>query len=141
MNKVVRILLIAILFAMLIAVRVFQGFLFYDPLMPFFKQDHSILPLPDFKVFQLLIHIIFRFGLNTLISLAILWMLFKKWELIKFSALFYGILLLVLMIPFAFLINSNEIGNHLPLFYIRRFLIQPLFLLLLIPAFYFQKKT
>jgi exosortase F-associated protein len=31
-------------------------------------------------------------------------------------------------------------GGHLALFYVRRFLIQPIFLLLLIPAFYFQKK-
>jgi exosortase F-associated protein len=29
----------------------------------------------------------------------------------------------------------------LGLFYVRRFLIQPLFLLVLIPAFYFQKKA
>jgi exosortase F-associated protein len=45
------------------------------------------------------------------------------------------------MIVFVFLLESSAAGEHMALFYVRRFLIQPLFLLLLLPAFYFHKRS
>ena len=50
-------------------------------------------------------------------------------------------LLVDLMIAFVLLLNTSADGDHMALFYVRRFLIQPLFLLLLLPAFYFHKRS
>jgi exosortase F-associated protein len=44
----------------------------------------------------------------------------------------------VLMISFIFILTFFGEENKMTLFYIRRFLIQPIFILLFIPAFYYQ---
>ena len=80
-----------------------------------------------------------RFWLNALISLLILKVVFKKAEILKISILIYGALFVVLIIAFTYLIAGYEQNYNLALFYIRRFLIQPVMLLLLLPAFYYQK--
>jgi exosortase F-associated protein len=141
MNNTLKIAIAALLFGLLILIRAFQGELFYDPLIEFFKVDHSTEALPNMNLPKLMGNLALRFLLNTLISLWILWVLFRKKEILKISGLLYLLLFLVLSIAFAVLVNSSEEGGHLALFYVRRFLIQPLFLLLLIPAFYFQRKT
>jgi len=136
-----KIVLVVVLFGSLVLIRIFQGELFYDPLISFFKVDHSTEQLPAFNAFKLVLHLCLRFLLTTGISLLILWMLFRKKEIIKLSGVLYGLLFVVLLAAFLVLIQSSQSGGHLALFYVRRFLIQPIFLLLLIPAFYFQKKT
>ena len=141
MNRAFKIIPAAVLFGMLILIRAFQENLFYDPLIEFFRVDHSTEALPELDLLKLLGNVALRFLLNTVISLWILWVLFRKKEILKISAILYLVLFVLLSIAFAVLLNSTEEGGHLALFYVRRFLIQPLFLLLLIPAFYFQKKT
>jgi len=141
MNKSLTISVVALLFGGLILVRVFEGDLFYDPLLQFFKVNHSTSNLPSFNTFRLMMHTAFRFLINTSISLLIIWVLFKKRDIIKVSVGLYAILFLVLFMTFFLLIHSSEAGGHMALFYVRRFLIQPIFLLLLIPAFYFHRKA
>lgn len=138
LKKRLNIIYIIVLVGLLVAIRAFEDDLFYDPLIHFFKTDHSTQPLPSLDVAKLLGHTAFRFLLNTLISLGIIWFVFKSKEIVKMSALLYIILFCILFILFYALIVM-EAGSHLPLFYVRRFLIQPLLLLLLLPAFYFQK--
>lgn len=140
MNRSLKIVMIVLLFGLLIAVRAYENDLFYDPLIRFFKVDHSTQMLPEFDKWKLLINMTLRFFINTAISLLILWFLFMKKETIKISVVLFLAVFVVLLIVFIFLIFSKEMGGHLALFYVRRFLIQPLFLLLLIPAFYFQKR-
>ena len=140
MNRSLIIVVVVLLFGLLIVVRAYENDLFYDPLIRFFKVDHSTQMLPEFDKWKLLINLALRFFVNTAISLLILWFLFMKKEIIKISSLLYLSVFVVLLIAFIFLILSKEMGGHLALFYVRRFLIQPIFLLLLIPAFYFQKK-
>jgi len=140
MNRSIKIGAVILLFGLLILVRAYENDLFDDPLIRFFKVDHSTQMLPEFDKWKLLINVTLRFFINTVISLLILWFIFMKKEIIKISALLYLAVFLVLLTAFIFLIFSKEIGGHLALFYVRRFLIQPIFLLLLIPAFYFQKK-
>lgn len=140
MNRSLKIVMVVLLFGLLIIVRAYENDLFYDPLIRFFKADHSTHMLPEFDKWKLLINVTLRFFINTAISLLILWFLFVKKEIIKISILLYLAVFVVLLIAFIFLIFSREMGGHLALFYVRRFLIQPLFLLLLIPAFYFQKR-
>ena len=129
-----------ILFGMLVAVRAFESKLFYDPLISFFKGDfiHSVLPQMDQP--KLFMHVSFRFLINTAISLSILWVLYRKKDVVKLAALLYVALFVLLVLAMFILLNTSSERGHMALFYTRRFLIQPLFLLLLIPAFYFQKK-
>ncbi|MBF2082162.1 exosortase F system-associated protein, partial [Flavobacterium psychrophilum] len=49
--------------------------------------------------------------------------------------------LVLLMIGFYIVLNFFDESQKTILFYIRRFIIQPIFILLFIPAFYFQKKS
>ncbi|MGV3461261.1 MAG: exosortase F system-associated membrane protein [Flavobacterium sp.] len=126
---------IAMLLMLLAAVRFYQETLFYDPLVPFFKTDSVILPFLDMP--KLLGGLTLRYAINTLLSLAILWFCFKDKSIIRLTSLLYVVFFVVLIIAFIIIINAEK-PNLLALFYIRRFLIQPLFLILFIPAFYYQ---
>ncbi len=140
MDKIVKIVLVCFLMGLLVSIRAFENFLFYDPLLDFFKSDYTLKPLPEMDAFALQTSITLRFLLNTLISLGIIWIIFKDRGIIKISAILYLLLFIFLFLVFSYVIfNSTEIGTHMFLFYIRRFLIQPLFLFILLPAFYFQK--
>lgn len=140
MNNVYKIAGIGILACLLVLIRASENMLFYDPLLEFFKADYKILPLPIMDLFALQASIAFRFFLNTLISLGILYLVFRDSEIIKLSVILYVILFAVFFMAFCFIVYTSEgLGDHMILFYVRRFLIQPLFLLILIPAFYFQK--
>lgn len=141
MTRAFKIVWAGVLVLLLVAIRAFQDILFYDPLIEFFKVDHSTEVLPAFDTVKLIGNTALRFGLNTILSLGVLWILFRKKEILKLSALLYGIIFVLLIVAFIVLLNSEAARGHLALFYVRRFLIQPIFLLLLIPAFYFQKKS
>lgn len=140
MKKIVKIIALLVLASLLVGIRAFENELFYDPLLNFFKMDYKTMPLPKMNILALHAGITLRFWLNTLISLGILWVVFKDRSIIKLSFVLYGLLFVVLILAFSFiLISSGETDGHWALFYVRRFLIQPLFLLILLPAFYFQK--
>ncbi|RFN59665.1 exosortase F system-associated membrane protein [Marixanthomonas ophiurae] len=141
MNKKATILFILIAIFALVGVRFFEENIFYDPLIHFFKSDYANQTLPDFDTFKLLVSIGFRYVLNTLFSLVIIWLVFEKKDILKLSIILYLILFLLLLIVYLLLLFNYEEGNYLTLFYVRRFLIQPLFLLIFLPAFYFQKKA
>ncbi|WP_461302673.1 exosortase F system-associated membrane protein [Aureisphaera sp.] len=139
MNKGTQWFVVIVLFGLLILIRAFAADLFYDPLIVFFETTHSTDVLPQMDIGKLLMHTSFRFWLNTFLSLLILWVIFKRKDVLKVSLLLYVCVFVLLMIFFSILLGSDQEGGHMALFYVRRFLIQPLFLLLLIPAFYFQK--
>ena len=140
MNSAFKIVTLVFLVGLLVCIRMFEDSLFYDPLLTFYKSNFSPNELPQFDTFKLLGNLIFRFLLNTLISLAILWVIFRDRSIVKLSAVLYGLLFLILFMAFLVFVFSSESSQHMTLFYIRRFLIQPIFLLILLPAFYFQKK-
>jgi len=139
MSRVTKILFVGLLGFLLLAIRGFEETLFYDPFLSFFKSTESNKILPEFEMLKLLGSMSFRFLLNTTVSLGILWTIFQKTEIIKLSGLLYSFLFVVLMLAFYLLILPEATGQHMALFYVRRFLIQPLLLLVLIPAFYFQR--
>ena len=127
---------IFILLVLLVCVRVFQSQLFYDPLLAFFKKEG--VPLPPYNSARLFFGIAFRYILNALLSLGIIWLVFKDRAVICLCAILYAILFTILAFAY-FIILAGDDVNLLLLFYIRRFLIQPLFLILFLPAFYYQK--
>lgn len=125
---------------LLIMIRAFENTLFYDPLLDYFKTENSHLALPQINIFKLFFSLGMRFYLNSVISLFLLYVIFKDTKIVKFTALLYMVLGSILMISFIFTLIFFGEENKMTLFYIRRFLIQPIFILLFIPAFYYQKQ-
>lgn len=118
-------------------IRIFENHLFYDPLNLFFKQQQSKV-LPHYDTMRLFLGIAFRYLLNGLVSLAILWVAFKDRQVIQLSALLYLVFFVIIAAALFIALKSNE-PNLLLVFYLRRFLIHPLLILLFLPAFYYQK--
>lgn len=142
MKKAQKWLVVGFLCLLLLLIRGYEDVLFYDPLLEYFKSDYKNFPLPEMNLVKLSLHIGFRFLLNSLISLGILWVIFKDSEVIKLSVWIYGFLFFLLFSAFFLVIYFSEgVQNQLSVFYIRRFLIQPILLLILLAAFYFQKKN
>ncbi len=121
-------------------VRIYESKIFYDPFLRYFKHDYMYESYPEYNSFLLYINLVFRYALNSIISLAILFILFRKKTFLKIALLLYSVALLILLAGFAITVNFISHEHYQYLFYIRRFLIQPLLLLLFIPAFYYQKK-
>lgn len=141
MKKPFKILGLLILFGLLVLVRLFEAELFYDPLLSFFKQDYLNQKVPDVEFGKLLLHTSYRYLINTVISLLILWVAFWDRDVIKFSMVLYALAFIVLLPWMAWLIvNATPQSNYNILFYVRRFLIQPIILLLLLPAFYYHRQ-
>ncbi|WP_375239583.1 exosortase F system-associated protein [Aurantibacter sp.] len=130
---------ISILFFLLILVRFYEDELFYDPYLLFFKNDYLTLDSPRREVAKLVLSTTLRYVLNSLISIAVLYQFFKDKTIIKFSSYIYMSGYLVFMMLFLyFVLNPNQEDYYL-FFNVRRFLIQPLILLLLLPAFYYNR--
>ncbi|GAA4307459.1 exosortase F system-associated protein [Pontixanthobacter gangjinensis] len=134
-----RALQIGLLVLLLAALRFFEQDLFYDPLIQFFKSDYLLGIIPPMDMAKLMINLSLRYFLNTVISLAIIYVSFRDMNMLKFSALLYAILYVAATAVFIFLVLNIEREHYLALFYVRRFLIHPLFLLILLPAFYYYK--
>lgn len=124
---------------MLAAIRFFEQQLFYDPLIVFFKSDYLLGIIPPMDMAKLMFNLTLRFSLNSIISLAIIYLGFRDLNILKFSAILYVILYVLTTAAFIFLILNIEREHYLALFYVRRFLIHPLFLLILLPAFYYYR--
>jgi len=139
LNKKVSVLLLLLSVLGLVLIRAFEDSLFYDPFLHFFKQNYQNKPLPVFDSIKLAFGLFFRYLLNMFLSLVIIYLLFKQLRLLKFSAILYLILFIILIVLFFGVLFLFEKPDYLILFYLRRFLIQPLFLVLFIPAFYYQQ--
>ena len=125
----------------LILVRAFEGQLFYDPFLSFFKTDYQNKPLPDLNCYLLFGNLLLRYALNTFFSLIIIRLLFNERNLMLFSGYLFIFLFVILVIVFFGLLHFSDQPDYLILFYIRRFLFQPLFFVLFIPAFHYQQLT
>lgn len=130
---------IVVALAGLISIRIFQEQLFYDPFVTFFKSNFQHQLIPQFDSFQLFCSLFFRYVLNSLFTIWIVYLLFKSVSVVKFTSLLLGVFFVVFSSLFFILLYTDSTPNYLLLFYTRRFLIQPLFLLLFVPAFYYQK--
>jgi exosortase F-associated protein len=144
-NKLVqniwKIILFLVFVFLLALVRAFENQLFYDPFLDYFKSDFNSLPLPEYDAMKLFFGLLFRYGLNTVLSLGILYALFKDVEMVEFASILYGFSFLILIVAFFLIIYFYGEHNNLMLFYVRRFLIQPIFVIVFIPAFYYQKQN
>ncbi|MCW8981162.1 MAG: exosortase F system-associated protein, partial [Altibacter sp.] len=110
MSKPVKIILLVLLVGLLVLIRMFEDQLFYGVLMDFFKTTHSTDPLPSYDLGKLLGSISLRFGMNTVLSLGILWVLFRELAIVRLSVILYAILYVVAMTLFLLLISSETSG-------------------------------
>lgn len=140
-NHKVRFVLAMLVAVLLVLVRAYEDDLFYDPFLNYFKTDYYNLPLPKIDNLQLFFGLAFRYFLNTILSLGIIYIVFTDFEAVKFASILYLILFIILVAAFFFMLSYFGEANKMNLFYIRRFLIQPIFLLLFLPALYYQKQT
>lgn len=141
LNNKFRILILIVLVSFLAIIRIVEKSIFYDPLLNYFKSDYTNFPLPLIDNFKLFFGLFFRYSLNTIVSITIIYVAFKDFGLVKFASVLYLIFFVILTAIFFFVLSFYGEENKMTLFYIRRFLIQPLLLLLFIPGFYIQKQS
>ena len=139
MVKLLKYILLFILFGLLILIRFFENELFYDPYLTFFHNDYLYIDSPRREVLKVLAFTTLRFFLNTIISLSILYVFFKDKSIIKFSIVIYVIAYLILILLYLYFVVNPKQEDYYLFFNIRRFLIQPIILILLLPAFYYHK--
>lgn len=123
----------------LVGIRHFESFLFYDPLNHFFQMNYQTGILPDLDWTRWGLSLVMRYVLNSFFSLMILFALFKRRSMIRFSTLLFTLILLILLPFLLWEMYHYKPGEYRILFYIRRFLIHPLLVLLLIPGFWLFK--
>ncbi len=140
MGKYNKYVWLFLLFGLLALIRLFETKLFYDPYLTFFQNDYLYLDSPRQEVFKLTFFTSLRYVLNTTISLAILYVFFKDKSIVRFSILIYVVGYCILIVLFLYFVTNPRQEDYYLFFNIRRFLIQPLILLLLLPAFYYHRK-
>ena len=141
LNHKLRIVLAMMLVLLLVLIRTYEDSMFYDPFLNYFKTDYYNLPLPELNNIQLFFGLVLRYFLNSSLSLAIIYVLFKDIEAVKFASILYLIFFTLLILALFLVLYFFGETNKMTLFYIRRFLIQPIFLLLFLTAFYYQKQN
>ena len=139
-NKI-KVFVLFLLVLVLVSIRIFEDSLFYDPYLDFFKTDFTNFPLPVVDKFSLFLSLVFRYSLNSIVSIFFIQIAFNDINFTKFAFVLYGILFVILILVFYVVLAFFADENKMELFYIRRFLIQPLFLLLFIPGYLIQKRV
>lgn len=137
--KLNTIMVVIIIVGLMGAVRYFENILFYDPFLNYFKSDYLDLPLPGFNSLELTLSFFSRYFINSLLSLTLLFVVFRDTDQIHFSAFLFLLLFFILLGGFFLVVYYFE-EDKMVLFYIRRFIIQPVFILLFLPGFYFLSK-
>ena len=136
----VKILITIVIVLCFGVIRTFENQLFYDPFLDYFDSDFKNSPYPETDISKLVFGLLFRYFLNTILSLMLIYALFRDREILKFSTFMYGFFLAILFGMFFIVLNYFPGANWL-LFYVRRFIIQPIFVLLFVPAFYYQQQN
>ncbi|MGC4128726.1 MAG: exosortase F system-associated protein [Bergeyella sp.] len=124
----------------LIGVRAVEDSIFYDPFLDYFHEANKKAALPEFEWGKLILCHLFRFALNLIFSLIIVHFIFKRKDWTIQAGILICLVFAVTFPIYLYCIYENfEIG-FLFSFYMRRFVIQPLILLLIIPMFYYRRK-
>ncbi|MFW0738376.1 exosortase F system-associated membrane protein [Flavobacterium sp. T12S277] len=134
-------LIIAIAIVLCFAViRAFENQLFYDPFLRYFDGNFKNLPFPEVETFALFWNLLLRYVLNAILSLVLIYTLFQDRDMFQFSLFLYAFFAVLLLVMFFVILECFPQWNWL-LFYVRRFIIQPIFVLLFISAFYYQQQN
>ncbi|CEJ68242.1 hypothetical protein BN1195_00524 [Chryseobacterium oranimense G311] len=124
----------------LISVRMLEDKMFYDPFLEYFHEANKNIPFPQFVWGKLITGHLLRFILNLGFSCLIIQCLFRNRQWTVQGALLITIIFAITFPIYLYCIYDRfEIG-YLFSFYMRRFVIQPLALLLIVPMFYYRKQ-
>lgn len=124
----------------LVSVRILEDRVFYDPFLNYFHEANKNMAFPDFVWGKLILGYLLRFTLNLLFSCVVIHFWFKNRQWTIQGAILITIIFAITFPIYLYCIyNKFEIG-YLFSFYMRRFVIQPLALLLIIPMFYYRKQ-
>jgi exosortase F-associated protein len=129
--------MVVLLVAGLVAVRGFEDLFFPDPLKVYFHSDFQLRPVPPVSMLEQIVVTSLRFLANMILSLWIVWYLYKKKAYVNASLWVYLFAYLLLMVAFCLLLTADSDLGKMGLFYVRRFLIHPLLLFVLVAGFYF----
>lgn len=129
-----------LLILMLVAIRYFEKQLFDDGLIDFFQYDYLKKNLPDISTIKVIWVNTIRFWINSIVSMAILLLLFPQKYLVEFLVIIYGLVFVVVIFLMYYFITHYQAGEYSALFYTRRILIQPILLFVLIPALLYQQR-
>jgi len=139
MSKLLSYISIGILILLLILVRAYEDVLFYDPYLIFFENDYLYIDSPRREIAKLVFFTSLRYFINSLLSLGIIYCVFKDKPMLKFSSFVFVLAYLCFLIPFLYFVINPRQEDYYLFFNIRRFLIQPIVLLILLPALYYYK--
>ncbi len=123
----------------LIGIRILEDRLFYDPFLNYFHEAQKNISFPPFDWGKLIAGHLFRFILNLFFSCLVIHFWFKNREWTIQGALLITIIFLITFPIYLYCIYDRFETGYLFSFYMRRFVIQPLILLLIIPMFYYRK--
>ena len=138
-NKRLDLVIIGVLVTALLLIRMFESDMFYDPFLDFFHGDTQNKIVPEFNTIKLFLGLLCRYFMNSMLTVLIVYFLFKDVSIVKLTSILLSLFFVVLTILFFSLLYFSKTPDYLFLFYVRRFLIQPLFLILFVPAFFYQK--
>lgn len=124
----------------LVGVRILEDRIFYDPFLNYFHEADKTLSFPEFEWGKLILSHVFRFILNLFFSCVIIHFLFKNKEWTVQGAILITLIFAITFPIYLYCIYDRFETGYLFSFYMRRFVIQPLILLLIIPLFYYRKK-
>jgi len=139
MSKITKYILLLLFIGLLVLIRVFENDIFYDPYLVFFQNDYLYIDSPRREIFKLTMFTSLRFLMNSIISLIILYITFKDKSILKFSIIIYLISFVILILLFLYFVSDPRREQYYLFFNVRRFLIQPIILILLLPAFYYNR--
>lgn len=123
----------------LISVRILEDQIFYDPFLNYFHEANKHAAFPDFSSLKLILNHLLRFVLNLIFSAIVVHFIFrnKKWTV---QAVVLMLIVFAITFPiYLYCMHTRFEVGYLFSFYMRRFVIQPLILLLIIPLFYYRK--
>ncbi|KMQ63722.1 exosortase [Chryseobacterium sp. BLS98] len=124
----------------LISVRMFEDKMFHDPFLGYFHEANKNIPFPGFVWGKLIAGHLFRFILNLGFSCLIIQCLFRNRQWTVQAALLITIIFAITFPIYLYCIYDRFDIGYLFSFYMRRFVIQPLALLLIVPMFYYRKQ-
>lgn len=138
MSKSLKYIVLSVLLGLLVLIRFYEDVLFYDPYLVFFQNDYLYIDSPRREIVKLVAFTTLRYVLNAMISLAILFIVFRDKDIIKFSLFIFIIAYGILLLGYLYFVINPRQEDYYLFFNLRRFLIQPILLILLLPAFYYH---
>ncbi|REC48934.1 exosortase F system-associated membrane protein [Chryseobacterium pennipullorum] len=124
----------------LIGVRAVEETIFYDPFLTYFHEANKNIEFPSFEWGKLIAGHLFRFVLNLGFSCMVIHGLFKNRQWTLQGAVMITIIFVITFPIYLYCIYDHFSIGYLFSFYMRRFVIQPLIILLIVPLFYYRKK-